>query len=464
MTDLSSLTATELAPLLESKQLSPVEITQSIIERINTIDPSVNAYITTLHELALLQAQHAETEIMNGLYKGPLHGIPIGIKDNYYTKGIRTTVGSKILADFIPDETATAVEKLLAAGGIMLGKLNMHEFGGGLTNTNPVYGNSRNPWDTNYSPGGSSGGSGAALAAGLATLATGTDTFGSIRVPASMCGVYGLKPTYGLVSTKGVAPLAWSLDHAGPMARSVSDIAIMLNTMAGYDPKDPGSIKAPIPNYTENLHKGIKGLTIGIPTYYLEGLDPAVEALFKNAMKSFELLGAEIKQINIPELTMSTFASYIITIGEASTYHYEWLQTVPDDYADDVRIFFNTGVITNTPQYVRSQQVRRVLVEGLKKAFEDVDVIAGPTIPITTPAFKENWVEQNLEITRRCMPFTSPPNLTGTPSLSVPIGRCSAGLPVGMQLIGQHFSEKQLLQVGSEWEKTNPLNTTLYSV
>ncbi|MEB1808920.1 MAG: Asp-tRNA(Asn)/Glu-tRNA(Gln) amidotransferase GatCAB subunit A [Bacillaceae bacterium] len=463
MTDLYSLTATELGPLLESKQISPTELTHSILERINAVDSTVNAYITTLPELALQQAAHAEKEIMNGLYKGPLHGIPIGIKDNYYTKGIRTTAGSKILSDFIPDETATAVEKLMAAGGVMLGKLNMHEFGGGITNTNPVYGNVRNPWKVNYSPGGSSGGSGAALAAGLATLATGTDTFGSIRVPASMCGVYGLKPTYGLVSTKGVAPLAWSLDHAGPMARSVSDLALMLNVMAGYDPKDPGSIKARIPDYTENLNKGINGLKIGVPSYYMQGLDRDVEILFKDAVKTLETMGATVVDVDIPELSMSAFAGYVITIGEASTYHYEWLQTRSEEYADDVRIFFKTGVLTNSPHYVRSQQVRRVLTEALKKTYEDVDVLIGPTIPITTPAFQKNWVEQNLEVTRRGMPFTSPPNLTGAPSLSVPIGLCSEGLPVGMQLIGNHFTEKRLLQVGSEWEKVSPLSRTVHS-
>lgn len=317
MTELYSLTASQLGPLLKNKKVSPVEVTTSILNRIDNLDPTINAYITTLHELALQRAKFAETEIMSGQYKGPLHGIPIGIKDNYYTKGIKTTVGSRILQDFVPDETATAVEKLLCAGGIMLGKLNMHEFGGGLTNTNPHYGHTRNPWNIQYSPGGSSGGSGAALAAGLATLTTGTDTFGSIRTPAAMCGVYGLKPTYGLVSTDGVAPLSWSLDHAGPMARSVSDLAIMLNAMAGYDPKDPGSIKAPIPDYRENLNKGIKGLKIGIPTHYLEGLDPDVERTFSQAIQTLQCLGAEVKEITIPELTTSTFSGYVITIGES---------------------------------------------------------------------------------------------------------------------------------------------------
>lgn len=458
MTELYTLTATELAPLIKTKQLSPVDLIDSISNRMEEIDRTVNSYITPLFDSSRAQAKHAESEIINGLYKGPLHGIPIGIKDNFYTKGIRTTVGSKILCDFIPDNSATAVEKLLCAGGIMTGKLNMHEFGGGLTNTNPFYGNARNPWNLDHTPGGSSGGSAAALAAGLTTLATGTDTFGSIRVPSAMCGVYGLKPTYGLVSTHGVAPLAWSMDHVGPMARSVSDLALMLNYMAGYDSKDPGSVKAPIPDYRENLNKGIKGIKIGVPSYYLEELAPDVERLFTDAVTALQGMGAEVKEINIPELSMATFGGYVVTTGEAASYHYDRLKGHPEEYAADVRIFFESGILLNTPHYVRAQQSRRVLVDAFKKAFEDVDVMAAPTIPIAAQPFQDNWIEQNLETTKRCMPFTSPPNVTGSPSLAVPMGVSSEGLPLGMQLIGNHLSEKLLLQVGSAWEETNPLS------
>ncbi|WP_026673926.1 amidase [Alkalihalobacterium bogoriense] len=458
MTELYSFSATELARLLKSKQISPVDIIQSTFDRIKQVDSSVNAYITTLEEIALRQATLAETEIMNGLYKGPLHGIPIGIKDNYETKGIPTTAGSKIKENYIPDQTATSVEKLLCAGGIMTGKLNMHEFGGGLTNTNIHYGHTRNPWNLQHTPGGSSGGSAAALAAGLATLTTGTDTFGSIRVPASMCGVYGLKPTYGLVSTKGVTPLAWSLDHAGPMARSVSDLALMLQVMAGYDPQDPASIKAPVPHYKEYLRKGIKGIKIGVPTSYLEGLDEDVSFLFNSALHTLQQLGATITEVKIEELSLSSFANYVITTGEAATYHYEKLQQNFEDYAPDVRIFFETGVLTNTPQYVRAQQARRALTEAFQSVFDEVDLLLGPTVPIITPAFAEEMVKQNLEITKRSMPFTAPPNLTGTPSLAVPMGVARNGVPVGMQFIGNHLSEKLLFQVGSSWEETNPLD------
>jgi aspartyl-tRNA(Asn)/glutamyl-tRNA(Gln) amidotransferase subunit A len=458
MTELAFSTAAELAPLIESRQLSPVELTEEILNRMHYFDPAIQSYITPLPETALIHARHAERDIMQGLYKGPMHGIPIGIKDNFYTEGIRTTVGSKLFADFIPDITATAAKKLLDAGGIMLGKLNMHELAAGSTGTNPYFGTQKNPWNVNYMPGGSSGGSSAALAAGLATLATGTDTFGSIRLPAAMCGIYGLKATYGLISTQGIFPTAPSLDTAGPMARSVQDLALMLQYMAGYDPNDPASLKVPIPNYMKDLNKGVKGVKIGIPTYYMEELERDVEILFHKAIETLINLGAEIKVIEIPELTMSTFSGYAIVTGEAANTHYEWLQTRPEDYSSDIRIFFLSGALTNPPQYVRAQQARRKMTEAFDRAFQDVEIMLGPTIPISTPAYTENWVEQNLDVIERCLPFTAPINLTGVPSLAVPIGIDSQGLPAGMQFIGKHLSEKMLLQVGNEWERTNPLS------
>lgn len=343
----------------------------------------------------------------------------------------------------------------------MLGKQNMHELAAGSTGTNLYFGTTRNPWNTNYMPGGSSGGGTASLAAGLATLATGTDTFGSIRLPAAMCGVYGLKPTYGLVSAYGVIPSAWSLDTAGPMARSVSDLALMLNTMAGFDPNDPASLNVSTPNYTENLNRGIRGLKIGIPTYYLEGLEQDVKVLFMQSIETLRNLGAEIIEIELPELTMAPFSAYLTVSGEASTFHYEWLQNHSEDYSTDIRTFFLTGTLTNTSQYVRAQQARRRMVKAVDRAFQKVHIMVGPTIPIATPAFRKNWIEQNLNVLKETIPFTSPINLTGVPSLAVPMGLDSRGLPVGMQFIGKHLSEKLLLQVGSAWEKTDPLKITL---
>ncbi|SHG23369.1 amidase [Ornithinibacillus halophilus] len=461
MTDITLMNATELSWLIKSRQLSPVELTMRLLNCINNIDPMLHTYITPLPEIALSQAREAENQIMSGMYKGPLHGIPIGIKDNMYTKGIRTTVGSKLFADFIPDEDATVINRLLGAGTIMLGKQNMHELAAGSTGTNPFFGNTRNPWNTNHMPGGSSSGAAASLAAGLTPIATGTDTFGSIRLPAAMCGVYGIKPTYGLISTHGIFPTAVSLDTVGPMARSVKDLAMMLQYMAGYDENDPTSLQVSVPNYYEDLNKGISQLKIGIPTYYLEGLDPDIEHLFNNAIQSLQDLGAEIKEVSIPELSMSTYSGYSIVTGEASITHYEWLQNHSEKYSTDIRSFFLAGTLTNTPQYLQSQQARRKMIEAFHKVFLDVDIMVAPTIPITTPAYSKNWIEQNLDVVRRCIPYTVPINLTGVPSLAVPMGLDQNGLPAGMQFIGNHLSEKLLLQVGNTWENIEPLKFSL---
>ena len=458
MTDPCFWTATELASLIQTKQLSPVELTKHHLDRIDRLDPTINAYITPLHESALKQAQEAEDDIMKGGYKGPLHGIPMGIKDNYLTKGLRSTGGSKLFRDSVPDTTATSVVKLLEAGGIMLGKLNMNELGAGSTGTNQLFGTSRNPWNTKHLPGGSSGGSGAALAAGLATLATGTDTWGSNRIPAAMSGVYGLKPTYGLISTYGILPTAWSLDHPGPLARSVADVALMLNYMAGHDVRDPASLNVPIPDYTQDLNKGIEGIKIGIPTYYTEGLEPDVEKLFNSAVTKLTEMGAEVRGIVMPELAMSTFAGFVISSTEAATFHYESLQMKSAAYSEDTRALLLSGTLTTGTQYLKAQQARRKLVKAFHRAFTEVDIILGPTIPITAPEIGEDWAEQNLAVTTCCLPFTVPANLTGVPSLSVPIGLSSDGLPVAMQFMGKHLAEQQLFQVGSAWESTQPMN------
>ncbi|MGR6897382.1 amidase [Rummeliibacillus sp. BSL5] len=452
MPELFKMTATELAPLIQGKTISPVELVSLFLHRIEKYDTELRTYITPLPELALIQAKEAENEIMRGIYKGPLHGIPIGIKDNYCTKGIRTTAGSKLLENFIPNQSATVVTKLLKSGSIMLGKQNMHELGAGVTGTDLTFGSTNNPWNNDYMPGGSSSGAAASLVAGLTTIATGSDTFGSIRVPASMCGVYGLKPTYGLISKYGIIPTAMSLDTAGPMARSVSDLALMLQYMAGYDPLDTASIRVEIPNYTENLTKGIKGIKIGIPSYYLRGLDPEVEKLFLLAVNNLNALGANIVNIEIPELELTTFAGFTTVVSEAAAYHTDWLKTHPKDYSTDVHATLLSGALTNSTQYLEAQKARRKMTYALQQIFEDVDLLIGPAIPIETPAWSMDWVSQNLDVENRCMPFTAPVNLTGTPSLTVPIGFDPRGLPVGMQIIGNHLSEELLLQTGHAFE------------
>ncbi|RSD28629.1 amidase [Mesobacillus subterraneus] len=453
MTELAFLTASELVPLFKSKKVSPVEVIKAVFRRIEKLDPTYRSYITTLPEDALKQAQQAEAAIMRNEDLGPLHGIPVGIKDLYHTKGIRTTSGSAMLRNFIPKINATTVEKLHKAGMVMTGKLNTHEMAGGVSSINPFYGSSRNPWNPNYLTGGSSGGSGAALAAGLATLATGSDTFGSIRVPASMCGVYGIKPTYGLISPHGITPLAASLDHPGPMARSVSDLALMLGLMAGYDEKSPVSLKVKVPDYTKSLNKEIKGLRIGVPGYFLQGLDPEVKELFMNALNTFSTMGAIVTEVQLPELSMSTFAGYVVLTVESGNYHYDMLRTNPAGFGNDVRILFESGLLLDHTHYIRAQQARRKIADALKKSFEEVDILAAPAIPITVPRFQENWILQSTELTNRCMPFTAPANSAGIPSLSAPIGFSSNGLPVGMQLMDNHLREDLLFQAGDAWEK-----------
>lgn len=458
MTDLEFMKASELAPMIEKKEVSPVELTERFLHRIDKLNPKLNAYLTTLETNALEQARSAEEEIMNGRYKGPLHGIPIGIKDNYKTKGIRTTGGAKIFDEYTPDVNATTVNNLEEAGGINLGKLNMNPLGAGSSGNNLDYGVSPNPWNTDHLPGGSSSGSATALASGLAVLTTGTDTWGSNRIPAAMSGVYGLKPTHGLVSTHGLLPTAWSLDTSGPFARSVSDIALMLNVMAGFDPKDPQSLNIDIPDYTKTLNKDIKGLKIGVPRYYLEGLAPDIETLFGKARKTLEDLGAEVREIDIPELSMSSFAGQVTATGEAAAYNYSMIQEDAGQYPQDVRVLLSAGTVSSTSQYLKAQQARRKLADAFQNAFEEVDVLLGPTLPITTPEIAKDETKQNLQVIQRGLPFTVLANLIGVPSLAVPMGLSSDGMPAGMQFIGSHLSEEKLMQVGSAWENTNPIS------
>lgn len=457
MTDLTFLTATELAPKIKNKEISPVDLVKQTLNRIERVDSSLNTYITVLNDLALKQAEDAEQEIMNGNYKGPLHGIPVGIKDNYKTKGVKSTAGAKVFNDYIPDETAPTVQNLTNAGAITLGKQNMHEIGSGLTGYNPHFGKTLNPWNTDYIPGGSSNGGSAALAAGLTTLATGTDTFGSIRVPSSMSGVYGLKPTKGLLSTNGLIPGAWSLDHPGPMARSVSDLAIMLEGMAGYVPSDPTSLDIPIPNYKKELKEDIKGLKIGIPTYYLNNLEAEIEDLFNKAVNKLKDLGAEVKEVEIPELNLVKFAGFSTISSESSAFNYDEVKAKPEDFGQDSRVLYLTGSLVSGQQYNKAQQARRKIAEGYTRVFEDVDLLLGPTSPITTPKYQNDWAAQSSELLNKVSPHTSPANLTGIPSLAVPMGRDANGLPAGMLFFGNHLAEQTVLNAGYAWEQTDPL-------
>lgn len=458
MTDFSFTSATELASLVESKQVSPVELTQQFLDRIDEKDETYNAFITVTHDYALEQAREAEKKINDGQYKGPLHGIPIGVKDTFQVKGITTTSGSKLYENYIPDATSTAAQQLFDAGGIMLGKLNLHSLGPGSTGINPTFGSARNPWNTDYITGGSSSGSAAALAAGLAPIVTGADMWGSLRVPAAMTGVYGFKTTNGLVSGFGNIPTSTSLHATGPMARTVPDLGLMLNYMVGYDPKYPSSLNVVHPDYTTDLDKGIKGLRIGIPSYYKEGLDPEIEKLFNESVEKLKGLGAEIQEIDIPELNLSKFAGLVTALSEAGANYYDSMQKDPQVHAEDIRALLASGSLISGTQYIKAQQARRELSEAFTRAFENLDIMVAPTIPIRTPKFEEDWVKLNLEVVEKILPFTVPANVTGKPALSVPMGLDSDGLPTGMQFIGPGLSEKRLLQAAKAWETTEPIS------
>jgi aspartyl-tRNA(Asn)/glutamyl-tRNA(Gln) amidotransferase subunit A len=456
------LSITQAADLLRSKQVSPVELTQAVLNRIGRIDKKINAYITVTGDQALEAARRAEQAMRAGEYLGPLHGIPIALKDNFWTAGTATTAGSKILRDFVPTQDATVVRRLKEAGVVLLGKLNMHEFAWGATTDNPHYGPTRNPWDVERIPAGSSGGSGAALAADLCLGATGSDTGGSIRHPAAVCGIVGFKPTYGRVSLYGIVPLAWSLDHAGPMTKTVKDAALMLQVMAGYDPADPFCADVAVPEYSSTLDQGVRGLRIGVYhdfffTHIQEGTRVAVEA----ALKTLGQLGADIVEVELPHIRHAYDTELTILYPESSTYHRDWLRNRPDDYGTDVRTNIEVGEFHLATQYIRAQRVRRLIRDEFVSIFRKVDALVTPTLPITATKIgamtcvidgREEDLHGNI------IRFTAPFNVIGVPTLSVPCG-FSEGLPVGMQVIGKPWDEPSVLRIGHAYQQATDWHT-----
>jgi len=361
-TEVCTLTLEELIPLLRDGQVSPVEVAQAYFERIDALDEAFNAYITVTREQALAAARRCEEEILRGDYRGPLHGVPVALKDLYDTAGVRTTAASKIYAHRVPAEDATSVARLRAAGAVLIGKTNLHEFAYGVTTESSYFGPTRNPWDPKRVAGGSSGGSGAAVAAGLCGAATGSDTGGSIRIPAALCGIVGLKPTYGRISCHGLLPLSRTLDHAGPMARSVYGAAIMLTAMAGYDPRDPASAEVPVPDHTADLRDGVVGLHIGVePRWALSGIHREVRAAFQEALSVLEDLGAEIVEVSMPRIEEGMEAALTILMAEATAVHEEFLRTRPDDYQPDVRARLEKGFGVSGVDYGRARRTGELL-------------------------------------------------------------------------------------------------------
>jgi aspartyl-tRNA(Asn)/glutamyl-tRNA(Gln) amidotransferase subunit A len=458
--DLAALAVHELAPKLESREVSPVDVTEAVLENVARYDDTLRAYIDVYRDDALASARRAEAEIAGGRYRGPLHGVPLGIKDNIYFADRVTTMGSKIHGDFVSRHNATVVDRLAEAGAVFLGKLNMHEYALGGTTDNRYYGTCRNPWALDKSPGGSSGGSGAAVAANMATAALGSDTSGSIRIPSTFCGVVGLKPTYGRISRFGVFPEAWTLDHVGPMTRSVKDAAILLDAMSGYDPRDPGSLNRPSTDTASSLRESCEGLTIGVVEhFYFNDVDDEIAGTVRDAIDLLRQRGAKVRTISIPGLQDAEYALTIIDTCETSTVHRANLRDRAEDYSDDVRMLLECGELPSAVDYLEAQQIRRHMRAEVQEAFDEVDVLAGPTLPIRTPTIGEATAKLNgrdVDALENLIRLVGPASLLGLPTLSVPCGLVD-GLPVGMQLVGPATGEQVVLDVGNALESTSPL-------
>ena len=457
---LNYLPVSELGPLIRDKKISPVELVQACLDRVNAIDSQFHAFIHVMERSAISEAKKAEQSISSGEYKGPLHGIPIGLKDLYYTKGVPTTAGSPILADFIPGEDATAVTKLTDAGGVILGKLNLHPFAYGAVGLNPDYGTPPNPWGTERIPGGSSSGSGVALITGMIPAATGSDTGGSIRIPASICGVVGIKPTYGRVSKHGVIPLSWSLDHTGPMTRTVEDCAILLQAMSGYDPKDPGSRDIPVPNYLVEMKQSVKGLKAGLPVKeFYNRLQGGVREKVEQAIKVLEQLGVSVEEVDVPSMDEAAAISLGILGPEVAAYHRKWVEERPEDYFPQVLTRIKSGMFVPAVDYIKAHQARARFTQGYLKAMEGLDLLITPTEQLTAPKIEETVVTIDgvEEATQNLMVALNRPfNLTGFPAMSVPCGFDENDLPVGLQIIGKPFQEGVVLRTAFNYEQATP--------
>jgi aspartyl-tRNA(Asn)/glutamyl-tRNA(Gln) amidotransferase subunit A len=454
--DLPYLSLADAAALIRTRKLSPVELTQAFLSRIDRIDSRVGAFITVTREEALRGAREAEQEITRGRYRGPLHGIPFGVKDTHYTKGIRTTANTPVLRDFVPDFDATVVARLKQAGGVLIGKMKLPEFSFGGAGEGGAFPDAKNPWNLTRTPGGSSSGSAAALAAGLLTVATGGDTSGSIRNPATFCGVVGMKPTYGRVSRRGIVVISWSLDHVGPMTRTVADSAMLLNILAGHDPADDTSSTLPVPDYTRALRRGVRGLRVGVPKApQFDGYHADVMRAFRDALDVFRKLGANVVEVDLPPTAdVVDDVQTIVRIAEAASYHEPFLTTKADQYGQsNVRRDVEAGSLVTAVQYLRAQKVRATFTNEFSEMFGRLDVFVTPGMP--APAGERIEVKQ---------PFRRMFNVCGFPALVLPMGFSTspAGLPLGLQIVARPFDEEtiyaaaQAFESATEWHARRP--------
>lgn len=446
----------KLGKHLRNREISPVEIVEVYLDRIFTIDVKINAYITVLEQEALQRAKECEREISAGNYRGPLHGIPLAVKDNINIKDVRTTNGSIIDRQFIAQEDATVMKRLFQQGMILLGKTNLHEYAFGVTTDNPHYGKTRNPWNLEHIAGGSSGGSAAALAANMTPTAIGTDTGGSIRIPSACCGTVGLKPTYNKLSTKGVFPLAWSFDHIGPMARTVRDVAYI------YSGMENGDINLSVNEYLDRDFGGLK-------VAFLENVYPLDQSVTEGLQKIaqyFQLSNVYYDNITIPELQHVTYISNVITCAEAATIHNKHLIEYPFKYGEDVGTVLKLGQSITAVDYIQAQQQRQIIFDKIEEVLNRYDLIVAPIIPSSAPRFDDSYIEIEGEQLDFLDAFTLLPsiaNLTGHPALSIPSNLSTDKLPVAIQIIGRKHEEWKLLKVGHYLEQFQPLENGMHS-
>ena len=462
--DLTFSSISELSELIRARKVSPVDVTRATLDRIEKFNPELNAFITVTRESAMKSAQEAESEIQQKKWRGPLHGVPIAVKDLFDTAGIRTTAGSAVFKDRVPDQDAEVIRKLKAAGAVLVGKTNMHEFAFGGSSLVTAFGGVHNPWDLGRIAGGSSGGSAAAVAAGLCYGALGSDTAGSIRQPAAYCGLSGLKPTYGLVSTRGVIPLSWSLDHVGPLTRTVADTALLLQTIAGYDPEEITSIKMDVPNYSAAIRQRPVSIRLGVARdFFFEGLEPEIHTATDRALAVLEKLTAGATDVMIPARNQEELRA-TVRLAEAYAYHAEFIAKTPELYQRETLARLRPGVDVGTIAYIHGRQqldrTRRTTVEVFRK----VDVIVTPACPISPPPIADFTGDRNgsADFLNLNIRNTSPFDVYGWPTISIPCGFTASGLPIGLQISGPPGGEPVVLQVAhayeqaTDWHKRRP--------
>jgi aspartyl-tRNA(Asn)/glutamyl-tRNA(Gln) amidotransferase subunit A len=446
------LSIAEAAEKIAARTLSPVELVQSALDRIEAVDDQLHAFVVVTGDSALEEARRAEKDIAGGRHRGPLHGIPVGIKDLYDVAGLPTTSSSQVRQDFVATQDSAVVERLRDNGAVIVGKTHMHEFAYGITTPT-----TRNPWDIGRVPGGSSGGSGAAVAAGECLMGMGSDTGGSIRIPASVCGTVGLKPTYGRVSRFGVTSLCWSLDHVGPLTRTVRDAALVLNALAGFDARDEATARVPVPDFLEGLGDGVSGRTLGVPrNFFFDDIEPDVESAVRAAVRVLEEQGATLVEVDIPYADQMLALEYGLVVPEATSYHQSMLRERGERYTDEVRVFLESGELVLATSYLRALRIRTLLKQAFREMFDGIDALVCPTLPATAARVRQetftfpNGTETT--VTDAYVRHSAPANLTGLPALTVPCGFDADGLPIGLQIIGRPFDERTVLQIGQAYE------------